>query len=56
MQQLPVEALIDAVLAGLAAFCAAGPLQDDVSMVVMKVGEVAAGILAKTGQLLHNDL
>jgi len=42
------EAMIDAVLARLAAFSAAGPLQDDVSMVVMKVGEAtAAGVLAK---------
>jgi sigma-B regulation protein RsbU (phosphoserine phosphatase) len=33
------EAIIDAVLARLAAFSTSGPLQDDVSMVVMKVGE-----------------
>jgi len=46
------EAMIDAVLARLAAFCASGPLQDDVSMVVMKVGELPSqGILAKTGRL-----
>jgi len=56
-RQEPPEAMIDAVLARLASFCAPGPLQDDVSMVVMKVGESGqTGDLAKNGQLLHNDL
>ena len=46
------EAMIDAVLARLGAFCAADPLQDDVSMVVMKVGGAESeGILAKSGRL-----
>jgi phosphoserine phosphatase RsbU/P len=48
MQHESPESMIDAVLARLAAFSASGPLQDDVSMVVMKVGETGAqGNLAK---------
>ena len=39
VQKESPEAMIDAVLSRLAAFCGSGPLQDDVSMVVMKVGE-----------------
>jgi sigma-B regulation protein RsbU (phosphoserine phosphatase) len=42
VRQEPPEAIIDAVLAALVAFSTSGPLQDDVSMVVMKVGEAGA--------------
>jgi sigma-B regulation protein RsbU (phosphoserine phosphatase) len=56
MQGGSPEDMIDGVMAELAAFSTSGPLQDDVSMVVMKVGESGAlGALAKSGRLLHND-
>ena len=56
MREESPEAMIDAVLERLAAFSTSGPLQDDVSMVVMKVGGDERGVLAKSGRLLHNDL
>jgi phosphoserine phosphatase RsbU/P len=56
MQQESPEAMIERVLAELAAFSFSGPLHDDVSMVVMKVGASGTrGALAKSGRLLHNE-
>jgi phosphoserine phosphatase RsbU/P len=52
LQEATPEAIIDAVLTALAAFCSPAPLQDDVSMVVMKVGEAASqAALAKRAAL-----
>ena len=56
VQQEAPEQIIDRVLEALTGFGSSGPLQDDVSMVVMKVcGTGRQGVLAKIGQLLHND-
>lgn len=48
LRRNPPEILIDTLLARLTAFAAPSPLQDDVSMIVMKVDQAAdQGVLAK---------
>jgi len=57
MQRLGPEEIIEGVMARLALFTSGEPLQDDVSMVVMKVEKNRTqGALAKSSQLLHNEV